>query len=150
MKEMGFPKTLTNYGGFDLNEVVKTDISRHPCKIINIIQSVDGTISFVLLYRDESVGNEKYARLCKIPKEPKYVPFADNEMPNLKLGDVVRNFSGKCEYVVIGIDKKGNIADHIFFGKSWMTNDQLWNEWEKVVGDKTERLGKIKEEKCSK
>lgn len=52
---------------------------------------------------------------------------------DLKIGDVIKNkIHRNIQYMVIGIDDSENTTKHILTGYTWITNDDLNKNWDKV------------------
>lgn len=52
---------------------------------------------------------------------------------DLKIGDVIRHKLSNLEYMIIGIDRQNtNTSKHIRYINTWLTDDELRKDWEKV------------------
>lgn len=76
-------------------------------------------------FRVDNGYNSEYA-LCYLVEEPAGLKWTD-----LKVGDVIRYKTSGVEYLVEGLDKRGT-GNHIYTANTWIADDTLERNWEKV------------------
>lgn len=59
-------------------------------------------------------------------------PIKDLKWTDLKIGDVLKNKVYGFSTMITGIDKSDSTSTHVFIYGSWISDEQLAEQWEKV------------------